>query len=142
MFPVMKNITIWSRCWKDFWIMLKPFLETFGNPKTLLGFLGPFLVLLGAVLDFGSFLEASWGCSWKPCCAKVGLLNFLKLFFRFFDPSKKHETFKGFSRLIWDSLGSVLKPFWARVWKILEAKIDVNNDLNNNAKIEPPSRRE
>ena len=29
-------------------------------------------------IDFWSFLEAYWGHSWGPCCAKIGLLNFLK----------------------------------------------------------------
>ena len=81
-----------------------------------MGLLGRSWGLLGAVLDFWSFLEASWGRSWEPCCAKVGLLNFLKYFFRFFGPSENFQMIFDIDLgLSWDRLetvlGSILEDF-------------------------------
>ena len=115
-----------------FWIIFDAIFGDFLVSRWPLGpFLGAswgrsrFLVVFGGLL--GPLLGAMLRHSRPPKLSKVTFFDFLTL----------PKAFKGFLRLIWDSLGTVLRPFWARFWKILEAKIDVTTTLTKKSKLSP-----
>ena len=100
--------------WDNFGAIFGYFLVSRGPLGASWAVLGGFL---GAVLDFWSFLEASWGRSWEPCCAKVGLLNFPKLHFSIFWPFRKAWNFQ---RIFEIDLGFS----WARLETVLGSSLE------------------